>query len=200
MVKESWGEIEEACDPEEAGWLSRERWSFKQDDWSTSLSLRTHQICRLCWYGRSYWKQGRCSCLPTWQPLPRGNRTGWDSSPLWEWLGELSFVSFFLNQFSSVTQSCLTLCEPMDCSTPGFPVHHQLSELAQTHVHRVGDAIQPSHPLSSPSPPAFRRRCWSFPASGSFPMSQFFTSGGQSFGASQLQHQSFQWIFRTDFL
>ena len=58
-------------------------------------------------------------------------------------------------QFSSVAQSCLTLCHPMDCSTLGFPVHHQLPEFAQTHVHRVGDAIQPSHPLSSPSPPAF---------------------------------------------
>ena len=58
-------------------------------------------------------------------------------------------------QFSSVTQSCLTLCDPMDCSMPGFPVHQQLPELSQTHVHRVGDDIQPSHPLSSPSPPAF---------------------------------------------
>ena len=58
-------------------------------------------------------------------------------------------------QFSSVSQFCPTLCNPMDCSTPGFPVHHQLLELAQTHVHRVSDAIQPSHPLSSPSPPAF---------------------------------------------
>ena len=63
--------------------------------------------------------------------------------------------------FSSVTQLCPTLCDPrdsstpMDCSVPDFPVHHQLPELAQTHVHRVGDAIQPSHPLSSPSPPAF---------------------------------------------
>ena len=55
-------------------------------------------------------------------------------------------------QFSSVAQSCLTLCNPMDCSTPGFPVHHQLLELTQTHDHRVGDAIQPSHPLLSPSP------------------------------------------------
>ena len=54
--------------------------------------------------------------------------------------------------FSSVTQSCPTLCDPMDCSTPGLPVHHQLPEFAQTHVHRLGDAIQPSHPLSSPSP------------------------------------------------
>ena len=57
--------------------------------------------------------------------------------------------------FSSVAQSCLTLCNPMNCSTPGFPVHHQLPELIQTHVHWVGDAIQPSHPLSSPCPPAF---------------------------------------------
>ena len=58
-------------------------------------------------------------------------------------------------QFNSVAQSCLTLCNPMDRSTPGFPVHHQLPESTQTHVHWVGDAIQPSHPLSPPSPPAF---------------------------------------------
>ena len=58
-------------------------------------------------------------------------------------------------QFSSVTQSSPTLCNPMDCSTPGFPVHHQFPELTQTHVHQVGDAIQTSHPLLSPSPPAF---------------------------------------------
>ena len=58
-------------------------------------------------------------------------------------------------QFSSVAQSCLTFCDPMDCSMPGFPFNQQLPELAQTHVHQIGDAIQPSHPLSSPSPPAF---------------------------------------------
>ena len=58
-------------------------------------------------------------------------------------------------QFSSATQLCLTLCNPIDCSTPGLPVHHPLQEFTQTHVHRVGDAIQPSHPLSSPSPLAF---------------------------------------------
>ena len=57
-------------------------------------------------------------------------------------------------QFSSVTQSCLTLCDPMNRSTPGLPVHHQLLEFTQTHAHRVSDAIQPSHPLSPPSPPA----------------------------------------------
>ena len=79
----------------------------------------------------------------------------------------------------SVAQSC-RLCDPMDCSSPGFPVH-QLQELAQTHVHRVSDAIQPSHPLLSPSPLSPLQ---SFPSSGSFPVSQFFTSGGQSIGVS----------------
>ena len=58
-------------------------------------------------------------------------------------------------KFSLVTQSCLTLCDPVNCSLPGFPVHHQLLELAQTHVHQVSDVIQPAHPPSSPSPPAF---------------------------------------------
>ena len=60
----------------------------------------------------------------------------------------------FIVQFSSVAQSCPTLCDPINCSTPGLSVHHKLPEFTQTHVHRVGDAIQPSHPLSSPSPPA----------------------------------------------
>ena len=83
-------------------------------------------------------------------------------------------------QFSSVAHSCPTLCDPVDCSTPGLPVHHQFPEFTQTHVHWVGDAIQPSHPLSSPSPPAFK----SFPESGSFQMSQLFESGGQSIGVS----------------
>ena len=64
--------------------------------------------------------------------------------------GRLSSV-----HFNSVTLSCPTLCDPMDCSTPGFPVHHQIPELTQTQVHWVDDAIQPSHPLSSPSPPTF---------------------------------------------
>ena len=61
---------------------------------------------------------------------------------------------YHFNQFSSVTHSCPNLCEPMNRSMPGLPVHHQLLEFTQTHAHRVGDAIQPSHPLSSPSPPA----------------------------------------------
>ena len=70
---------------------------------------------------------------------------------------EMKYINLLcdLYQFSSVTQSCPILCDPMDCTTPGLPVHRQLPEFTQTHVHWVSDAIQPSHPLSSPSPPAF---------------------------------------------
>ena len=85
---------------------------------------------------------------------------------------------------SSVQYNCSvlypTLCYPMDCSMPGFPLHHQLPEVTQTHVHWVGDAFQPSHSLSTP----FSSRLQSFPASGPFPVSHFFTSGGQSIGVS----------------
>ena len=75
-------------------------------------------------------------------------------SPSNEYSGLISWQSFSSVQFSSVAQSCPTLCDPMNRSTPGLPVHHQLPEFTQTHVHWVSDAIQPSHPLSSPSPPA----------------------------------------------
>ena len=91
-------------------------------------------------------------------------------------------------QFSSVAQLCPTLCDPVDCSMPGFPVHHQLLELAQTHVHWVGDAIQTSHPLSSPSPPAFN-------LSQHQGLFQWASSLHQVAKVLefQLQHQSFQW-------
>ena len=69
-------------------------------------------------------------------------------------LGNIKIHVFSSVQFSSVAQSCPTLCDPINLSTPGLPVHHQLPEFTQTHVHRDSDAIQPSHPLSSPSPPA----------------------------------------------
>ena len=69
-------------------------------------------------------------------------------------IGAWNILGHSYIQFSSVTQSCLTLCDPMNHSTPGLPVHYQLPEFTQTHVHQVSDAIQPSHPLSSPSPPA----------------------------------------------
>ena len=84
-------------------------------------------------------------------------------------------------QFSSVTQSCPTLCDPMNRSTPGLPVHYHLLEFTQTHVHQVSDAIQHSHPVVS-----FSSCPQSLPASKSFPMSQLFTWGGQNTGASAL--------------
>ena len=94
----------------------------------------------------------------------------------------------------SVTKSCLTLCDPMNCSTPGFPVHHLLPEFAQTYVHQVSDAIQPSHSLSSLSPPAFS-------LSQHQGLFYWVSSAHQVVKVLelQLQHQSLQWIFRTDF-
>ena len=92
---------------------------------------------------------------------------------------KLVFLQNVLVQFTSVAQSCLTLCNPMNHSTPGLPVHHQLLESTQNHVHRVGDAISSSVVPFSSCPQ-------SIPASGSFPMSQLFAWGGQSIGASAL--------------
>ena len=94
-------------------------------------------------------------------------------------------------QFSSVAQSCPTLCDPMDCSTPGFPVYHQLPELAQTHVCPVGDAIQPSHPLLSPSLLASN-------LSQNQDIFQWASFLLQVAKVLQLQLQSFQWMFRVD--
>ena len=96
---------------------------------------------------------------------------------------------------SFISQSCLTICDPMDCSSPGFPVHHQLPESIQTYVYQVSDAIQPYHPLLSPSPPAFNLS----QHQGFF---QFASSLHQvsKLLELQFQHQSFQLIFRTDFI
>ena len=98
-------------------------------------------------------------------------------------------------QFSSIGQSCPTLCNSMDCGTPGLPVHCQLPEFSQTHVHWVGDAIQPSHPLSSPSPLAFN-------LSQHQGLFKWVSSLHQVAKVLefQLQYQSFQWTPRTDFL
>ena len=106
--------------------------------------------CRRCrfdpWVGKIPWRR-------KWQPTPvflpgksHGQRSLEGYSPCGHKELDMSV------QCSSVAQSCPTLCDPMNCSTPGLPVHHQLPEFTQTHVHRVSDAIQPSHPLSSPSP------------------------------------------------
>ena len=93
----------------------------------------------------------------------------------------------------SVSQSCPTLCDPMDYSTPGFPVLHYLQEFAQTHVHWVDDAIKPSHLLSSPSPPTLN-------LSQHQGLFQWVSPSHQVAKLLELQHQSFQWIFRVDFI
>ena len=105
----------------------------------------------------------------------------------------ISHINVYLVQFS--TQSCPTLCKPMDSSTLGLPVHHQLPEFTQTHVHWVSDATQPSHPLSSPSPPAFN-------VSQHHGLFKWLSKSYQVAKVLefQLQHQSFQWTLRTDLL
>ena len=116
-----------------------------------------------------------------------------------EWEGMYSFFGNIPHaryiQFSSVTQSCPTLCNPMNCSMPVLPVHHQLPEFTQTQVHWVGDAIQPFHPLSSPSLPALNLSQYQ----GLF---KWVSSSHQVAKVLefQLQHQSFQWTPRTDLL
>ena len=104
---------------------------------------------------------GTCTDLQLYKPQTEthwsdGWTEYWQSVLFREILVMLSLYNRVMTQsFSSVAQSCLTLCNPMNCSMPGFPVFHQLPECAQTHIHRIGDAIHPSYPLSSPSPPAF---------------------------------------------
>ena len=127
---------------------------------------------------------------------------------VWKTISPLTFQTFFtwlcymfsliilpkvnIYQFSSVAQLCLTLCDPMNHSRPGLPVHHQLLEFTQTHVHWVSDAIQPSRPLSSPSPPTFN-------LSQHQSLFQWVSSSHQVAKVLefQLQHQSFQWTPRT---
>ena len=165
---------------ESAGTRSRDRGSVP----SLHAPFARLQITSISWTGAStcVWCPYFCGCHPgdtSWLPNSGSQRN------LHSWS----------HQFSSVTQSCLTLCDPMDCSTSGFPVLHQLLEIAQTHPNWVGDAIQSSHPLSSPSPPAFNlSQC-----QGLF---QWVSSLHQVAKVLELQcqHQSFQWIFRVYFL
>ena len=117
-----------------------------------------------------------CICLPSWKAKKHMHDLFW-------------LIKY---QFSSVAQWCPTICDPKDCSLPGFPVYHQLLELAQTHVHQTvmsSNHFMLCHLLLLP--PSI------FPSIRSFQMSQFFASSVLEF---QLQHQSFQWIFSTDFL
>ena len=161
-------------------WLSNilypNRWFYKKKNFfhaAYSVKLMKHS-------------QGPCGL-----GISKQQRVGESSHP-GHFSGSVQFSSVQLN---SVAQSCPTLCNPMDCITTGLPVHHQLLELAQTCVHQVGDAIQPSHPLSSPSPPAFD-------LSQHQDLFQWVSSSHQVAKVLefQLQHQSFQWTPRTDLL
>ena len=148
----------------------------------------------LRWKGRGFiylckpWSfvdRNLASCPLTQSPLPH-----------WPSLEVIHARRLPLVHFSSVAQSCLTLCNPMNCSVPGLPVHHQLLEFTQTHVwYWIGDAIQPSHPLSSPSPPALN-------LSQHQGLFKWVSSSHQVAKVLefQLQHQSFQWTPRTDLL
>ena len=120
------------------------------------------------------------------QSLPQSLLCHWSQKILW-----VCTVSVCC--CCSVSKSCLTLCDPIDCSTSGFPVLRYLPEFAQTNVHRVGDAIQPPHPLSSPSPPTLS-------LSQHQGLFQWVSSSHQMARLLELhfQHQSFQWIFRVD--
>ena len=145
---------------------------------------------------RSWWWTGRPGVLQS----IGSQRVGHDWVTELNWTELLTCIiinnhTFSSVQFSSVTQACPTLCDPMNRSTPGLPVHHQLLESTQTHVHWVGDAIQLSYPLSSPSPPSLN-------PSQHQGLFQWVSSLHQvdKVLEFQLQHQSFQWTPRTDLL
>ena len=153
-------------------------WHFQDAPWYALAATSCHQFFPRC--------EALLKFLTDVNIWDWGIRN-WNSQNSWEFL--TSSV-----QFSSVAQ-CPTLCDPVDCSRPGIPVHHQLLEFTQTHVHWVGDVIQPSHPLSSPSSPTFN-------LSQHQGLFKWVSSSHQVAKVLelQLQHQSFQWIFRTDFL
>ena len=176
--------------------------------------------CLLCpwqpWYWRlpSQWDKCKDYSTPVFSVLPVWVFMGhipvplflswfllvtfpWFSNSHWVLFNNLWVILRYFPsvQFSSDPQSCPTLCDPVDPSMLGFPVHHQLPEFTQTHVHWVGDAIKPSHPLSSLSPPAFN-------LSQHQNLFKWVSSLHQVAKVleSQLEHQSFQWTLRTDLL
>ena len=182
------------------GWMTHRLESKFPEDISTTSDMNKDcqekyqqpQICRWYHFGRK-WRGTKV-------PLDEGERGAWKS-----WLktyhskntDHRKWSHHFISsvQFNSVTQSCPILWYPMDCGTPGLPIHHQLPEFTQTHVYWVRDAIQPSHPLSSPSPPAFN-------LAQHQGLLKWVSSSNQVAKVLefQLQHQSFHWIFRTDIL
>ena len=144
-------------------------------------------------------KERNVSTIREWHEAPHPQDVFWDNLGTRRVIPghktiDLNLVETQI-QFSSVIQSCPTLCDPMNCNMPALPVHHQFSEFTQTHVHQVSDAIQPSLPLSSPSPPALN-----------LPQHQGLSQRVSSLHQVakvlefQLPHLSFQWTPRTDLL
>ena len=173
---------------------------------NATCSGATKSMLHNCW--TVLWCPGVTAAKPT-QPrahAPQQKKTlQWEaqhptwpqySSPCWPELEKkVCTATKTQHQFSSVAQACPTLCDPMNRSTPGLPVHHKLPKFTQTHAHWVGDAIQPSHPLLSSSPPAPN------PSQHQGPF-QWVSSSHEVAKVLefQLQHQSFQWTTRTDLL
>ena len=166
------------------------RWNKNWRLFKEKHSNGLNRLLKIKKYDRRNKNVNRWVGRQSWENLPESRTQKMQILKEREKIKKLETVSV-----SSVTQSCLTLCDPMDCSTPGFPVHHQLPEPTQTHVLWVSDAIQPSHPLSSTSPPAFN-------LSQHQGLFKWVSSSHQVAEVLefQLQHQSFQWMFRTDFL
>ena len=146
----------------------------------------------------SLWSEETGTQIHTWRP-PRKHKHREHTNKFWRFQPpepeDNTFLRFQSVPFSSVAQSCPTLCNPVKCSTPGLPIHHQLPEFTQTHVHWVSDAIQPSHLLSSPSHPVPN-------PSQHQSLFQWVNSSHEEAKVLefQLQHQSFQWTPRTDLL
>ena len=152
------------------------------------VTLRGHASLKTTLISEDRWSR----CNPVLGVLFLSMKNGIDKPKSGHW----EYTATRCHSISSVQSlSRFWLCNPMDCSTPGLPVHHQLLEFTQTHVHWVGDGIQPSHPLSSTSPPAFN-------LSQHQGLFQWVHSSHQVAKVLdfQLQHQSFQWIFRTDLI
>ena len=163
-------------------------WSWNSNALATWCKEMTHWKRPWCWERLTAGGEGDNRGWDGWMVSLTQWTWVWVDSRSWWWTGRPGVL-----WFSSVAQSCPTLWDPMNYSTPGVSVHHQLPESTQTHVHWVSDAIQPSHPLSSPSPPALN-------LSQHQGLFQWVSSSHlvAKVLEFQLQHQSFQWIFRTD--
>ena len=185
-------------------------WSWNSNTLATWCEEPTHWKRPWCWERLRAGGEGDDRRWDGWMASPTRWTWVWVNSGSWWWTGRPGVLQFMgsqrvrhdwateLNWILVIFSCCLfcqshpTLCNPIDCSKPDLPIHHQLPELTQTHVHRVGDAIQPSHPLSSPSPPTFNLSQYQG-------LSQWVISSHQVAKVLEfhLQHQSFQWTPRT---